>query len=94
MSDDNYARAQRAYDRELPEELPEVEADRLTPTLAMEIADWIEQGERKRLLAVADFLINEFNLGDNDRSLDTLAHWIEEPSDPLDFDFERFDTQR
>lgn len=32
--DSNYERAQRNYDRELPDDLPEVEADRLTPTLA------------------------------------------------------------
>ena len=31
--DDNYERAQRNYDRELPDDLPEAEADRLTPTL-------------------------------------------------------------
>ncbi len=30
----NYSRAQDAYDRELPDDLPEAEADRLTPTLA------------------------------------------------------------
>lgn len=37
--DSNYERAQRNYDRELPDDLPEVESDRLTPTLAMQIAD-------------------------------------------------------
>ncbi len=92
----NYSRAQDAYDRELPDDLPEVEADRLTPTLAMQIADWIEAGGRERLLAVCDFLIDEFGLGDNDRGLDTFADWVEGGTGPRDIelDYDRFDNQR
>jgi hypothetical protein len=96
MGLDNLINAQRNFDRELPDDLPAVELDRLTPTLAMNIADWVEQGGRERLLAVCDFLIDEFNLGDNDKGLDTLAHWVEEASGPrnVDFDYDRFDVQR
>ena len=91
---DGYEAAQRAYDRMEPEEPAEVEADRLTPTLAMQMADWIEQGGRERLLAVMDFCIDEFGLGDNDRGLDTFADWVEGGTGPRDFDSERFDAQR
>jgi hypothetical protein len=91
---DNLTRAQRAYDRQLPEDLPAAEPDRLTPTLAMNIADWIEQGGRERLLAVADFLIDEFDLSGLDRGLETLAHWIESASGPRDLEFNDFDCRR
>jgi hypothetical protein len=66
----------------------------MEPTLAMKIADWMEAGGRGRLLAVADFMIDEFMLGDNDKGLDILAHWVEEASGPRDLDMEDFDRRR
>ncbi len=86
--DQNYENAQRRYDRELPDDLPEVETDRLTPTLAMQIADYIEAGGRERLLAVADFLIDEMGLPNYDDPVSTFAHWTEGGTGPRDLDFD------
>jgi hypothetical protein len=93
---DNLMRAQRAYDRELPQDLPAVEPDRLTPTLALNLADWIEQGGRERLLGVVDLLIDELRMDLLAEPVATLEHWVKGGTGPrdLNLDWERFEAQR
>lgn len=104
--DNNLARAQRAYDRQepaIPTLSEEVTQAQQWANLASQIADWIEAGGRQRMLAVCDFLIDEFGFDriDNARvlpsdasALDTLKRWINEGTGPRDFDRARFDVQR
>jgi|SRR6266404_3170330 len=89
--DDNYAAAQRRYDRQEPEEVP---ADAVESTLAQQLADWIEVGGRERLIALIDFVLDEYRLYERDDPLKTFQQWITGGTGPRDFDYERFDAQR
>jgi hypothetical protein len=90
MGLDNLINAQRAYDRQEPEPLPEMDDEcKMEPTLAMQIADFIEAGGRERLLALADFVIDEMRLTDERDPVSVLAHWINGGSGPRDFDIRR-----
>jgi hypothetical protein len=93
-ADANYEAAQRRYDRELPQEFPEVEPDRLTPTLAMNLADWIEQGGRERLLGVVDLLIDELRMDLLADPVATLEHWVRGGNGPRDLNLTDFDCRR
>jgi hypothetical protein len=71
--------------------------------LASQIADWIEAGGRQRMLAVCDFLIDEFGLDaiegariepSDPSALDTIKRWVNGGTGPRDFDQNRFDVQR
>jgi len=55
--DDNYAAAQRRYDRQEPEDFPTL-GEPLESTLAQQLADWIEAGGRERLVALIDFVLD------------------------------------
>ena len=103
---DNYIAAQRQYDRQEPD-FPtlseQVTEAQQWANLASQIADWIEAGGRQRMLAVADFLIDEFGfdridnarvLPSDETALATLKRWIEAGTGPRDFDHDRFDAQR
>jgi len=91
--DDNYAAAQRRYDRQEPEDFPTL-GDPLESTLAQQLADWVEAGGRERIVAVIDFILDEHRLYERDDPLKTFQQWIDKGTGPRDFDYERFDAQR
>ena len=90
--DDNYAAAQRRYDRQEPEDFPTL-GDPLESTLAQRLADWVHAGGRERLIAMVDLCIDEFGLGNIDAvkvlptdpsGFETFTRWVEGGTGPRD----------